>query len=280
MPKQKGLYQLKGKTQGMCFYQQAGVDLGLMRRINEGMSERVKTSDEFVNTRKNANEFALAHYFAAAAYQIVTPSWRSMYRRFAIALMTNRALDYIKQGTGDWGERIPAVSVGPMLEDMLINFAKNGPYSGQYGLMDRQIVYSADIDRQYTYPDIRFYVTSQMGFEMNAQGIDGLVFTWRLLLMGHNSLLWNSWLQYFGGAYEFNLDLTHPAGGVWVSKPSPDLSQICGDAVARDVVLQGATSGILNVVTICPYRLVNNVRNILQKKCTYVAYGIKPEHTT
>lgn len=262
----------------MCFYQQAGLTLGLMRRINEGMSERVKSSDEFVNTRKNAKEFALAHGFAAAAYQIVTPSWRSMYRRFAIALMTRRALDYIQQGTGEWGDRIPAVSVGPMMEDMLTNFAKNGTYGGEYGQMDRQTIYSADIDKQYTYPDISFYITSQMGFEMNAQGIDGLVFTWRLLLMGHNSSWQPSWLHFRGGAYVFDLDLTHPAGGVRASMPSPDLSQICGDAVFRDAALQDATSGILNVVTICPYRLVNNVRNILQKKCTYLAYGIKPEY--
>lgn len=56
MAKQRGIHQIKGKINNLCYYEQKYVRGGLIRRINEAMSERLKTDPVFENTRY-ANSF-------------------------------------------------------------------------------------------------------------------------------------------------------------------------------------------------------------------------------
>ena len=65
--------------------------------FHQGMSERVKTSEEFENTRKNNAEFALANKMATSLYNFIYPNWRSMFRRFTIPYMTARLLEELKK---------------------------------------------------------------------------------------------------------------------------------------------------------------------------------------
>lgn len=51
MAKQRGIHQIKGKINNLCYYEQKYVRGGLIRRINEAMSERLKTDPVFANTR-------------------------------------------------------------------------------------------------------------------------------------------------------------------------------------------------------------------------------------
>lgn len=56
MAKQRGVVQLSGRVDNLCYYQQKRVRGGLVRRINLAMSERVKAGEEYVNLR-TANSF-------------------------------------------------------------------------------------------------------------------------------------------------------------------------------------------------------------------------------
>ena len=51
MAKQRGIHQISGKINNLCYYEQKYIRGGLIRRINEAMSERLKTDPVFENTR-------------------------------------------------------------------------------------------------------------------------------------------------------------------------------------------------------------------------------------
>lgn len=51
MAKQRGIHQISGKINNLCYYEQKYVRGGLIRRINEAMSGRLKTDPAFANTR-------------------------------------------------------------------------------------------------------------------------------------------------------------------------------------------------------------------------------------
>lgn len=75
MAKQRGIHQIKGKINNLCYYEQKYVRGGLIRRINEAMSERLKTDPVFANTRL-ANTFYGAFSMLAKAILSVS-SFRS-----------------------------------------------------------------------------------------------------------------------------------------------------------------------------------------------------------
>ena len=85
MAKQSGIHQLRGKVGEMSYYRTKGVQDGVVRRINQGMSQRVKTGDEYVNTRLNNAEFKNANAIATAAFNSVNSRKRGMMRNFAVA---------------------------------------------------------------------------------------------------------------------------------------------------------------------------------------------------
>lgn len=64
MPKQSGIYQIKGKFENRSYYKPKNMSTGIFRSINQQMSERVKTEPNFANTRANAGEFGCATSFA------------------------------------------------------------------------------------------------------------------------------------------------------------------------------------------------------------------------
>lgn len=66
MAKQRGIVQLSGRVDNLCYYQQKRVRGGLVRRINLAMSDRVKSGDEYANLR-TANSFFGACSMVAAA---------------------------------------------------------------------------------------------------------------------------------------------------------------------------------------------------------------------
>lgn len=64
MAKQRGIHQIKGKINNLCYYEQKYVRGGLIRRINEAMSERLKTDPAFANTRVSNTIFGACSTFA------------------------------------------------------------------------------------------------------------------------------------------------------------------------------------------------------------------------
>lgn len=106
MAKQSGIHQIKGKVGKMSYYRQKGVTDGLARSINEGLSNRVKTAEEYENTRLNAAEFGSAASFAGACIRAISERKRSMLKNFATGDCAKFVREIIlADSTHNWGER-------------------------------------------------------------------------------------------------------------------------------------------------------------------------------
>ncbi len=74
MAKQRGIHQISGKINNLCYYEQKYVRGGLIRRINEAMSGRLKTDPAFANTRSANRLFGGCSLMAKALLSAAT--WR------------------------------------------------------------------------------------------------------------------------------------------------------------------------------------------------------------
>jgi hypothetical protein len=71
MAKQRGIVQLSGRVDNLCYYQQKRVRGGLVRRINLAMSERVKAGEEYANLRSANSFFGACSMVAAALLSLI-----------------------------------------------------------------------------------------------------------------------------------------------------------------------------------------------------------------
>lgn len=127
MAKQSGIHQLKGKVRGMSYYRQKGVDDGLARAINQGMSERVKNDDGYANTRLNAAEFGSAGSFAGACIRMISERQRTMLKDFAtgeLAKAVKRQI--VADSVNEWGKRmLPGIDWQEEMLQRISGYAKN-----------------------------------------------------------------------------------------------------------------------------------------------------------
>lgn len=105
MAKQSGLHQIRGKVGEYSYYRQSGVSAGLLRSINQGLSSRVKTGDEYANTRLNNEEFGAACNVAGLLGRMITPKYRPMILPFSQSILAKDVLELAKNHAGFWGQR-------------------------------------------------------------------------------------------------------------------------------------------------------------------------------
>lgn len=266
MAKQKGIHQIKGKVGDMSYYQSAGIPGGLIRRIPEGLSSRVKTADEYANTRLNNDEFKNAAAIASFAFRAVPNRKSSMMRRFAVAEMIKEALQYIKEGTGNWGVRIPSATFDNILVDLLENHAKLGPYSGEFGDIEITTTQGViEVNLHYDEMNVAdfvskgfdgFYTLALQGVMAEVVSTEGLV--WRIF-----------------GLSEISADNVTPIDPDGSSRnlvnftPSADtlgllpLSYVAAQAAANN--------GMFAIITFVPYRQIGSQRHALYEYSTFVA---------
>lgn len=72
MAKQRGIHQISGTINNLTYYEQKYVRGGLIRRVNEGMSGRLKTDPAFANTRSKNAIFGMCSKIAAAVWTQVS----------------------------------------------------------------------------------------------------------------------------------------------------------------------------------------------------------------
>lgn len=126
MAKQSGLHQIRGKVGEHSYYSQTGVIGGLIRQINQGMSEKVKTAAAFANTRLNNAEFGYAGRLSAMLGLYIEPKYRPMILPFSQAKMAKQILEIVKNdSTSPWGQRVVTDSDGSKLAPVLSSVAKN-----------------------------------------------------------------------------------------------------------------------------------------------------------
>lgn len=266
MAKQKGIHQIKGKVGDMSYYQSAGVPGGLIRRIPEGLSSRVKTADEYANTRLNNDEFKNASSIASFAFRAVPSRKSSMMRRFAVAEMIKEALQYIKEGSGSWGVRIPSARFDNILVDLLENHSKLGPYSGEFGALQastNQGVVSIDL----TYDSVTaadliskgidgFYIISVRGAMAEVVNTDGLV--WPIFGVSAVSV--------------YDLSSINEEGDTESVMEFTPSAQTLGLLPLGYVAAQAAdNNGMFAIVTFVPYRQIGSQRHTLYEYSTFAS---------
>lgn len=272
MAKQKGIHQIKGKVGDMSYYQSAGVPGGLIRRIPEGLSSRVKTADEYANTRLNNDEFKNASSIAAFAFRAVPNRKSSMMRRFAVAEMIKEALQYIKDGSGNWGQRIPSAKFDNIITDLLENHSKGGPYSGEFG----EISVERSAENVIT---ITLSYDSIVASRLLSLGIDGF-FIIRNNGAFAQSLVSGS-VETYAGLSAITVTQASPINPdgdeeSFTLTPAPaSLGMSSSDYLAAG---DAANNGMFGVLTLIPYRQIGSQLHTLYEYATFasLAFGSIP----
>ena len=265
MAKQAGIHQLKGKVGSMSYFQMAGVQDGIVRRIPEGLSSRVKNDEVYANTRLNNEEFTRAAQLSKVAYNSVPNRLNSMFRRFAYAEMLKGVKEFIVAGTGDWGKRIPSERLDVVVRDVLENRAKFGPYDGQFG--DLRMTRGAQTGIAITLT----YSTAQAA-AMASLGITGLLM--RVQYTANGYLIGGDSPVLVGGhsnidSSEISVDASGGDEEFAAFVPSAETLNMLPANFAQ---LAGSNdSGIVAVVTFLPLRSVNDKNYVLTEFATYAA---------
>lgn len=267
MAKQSGIHQIRGKVGGRSYYRTKGVEEGLSRSINQGMSARVKNGEEYANTRLNNAEFKNANAIATAAFNSVNSRKRGMMRNFAIAAMTKAALEDIKKGTGAWGARKSESELDTLICNLLENHAKGGVYDGMYGnIVDVEL--SSNGEAAFSLQG-----SAETTNALLALGIDGFQIIVSKCLAGEVAVDGVQRL-YAGNAIS-------PLTPITLTENQPIDADFSGSVnVPANVGMSqsGYTfaesdpkHGFYLCVTFLPYRGLAGGNHVLQEFCTYVA---------
>lgn len=267
MAKQLGIHQIRGKVGGRSYYKTKGVEEGISRSINPGMSARVKNGDEYANTRLNNAEFGNANKIATAAFNSVNTRKRGMMRNFAISAMTKVALENIKQGTGAWGARLPKTELDTLICDLLEKHAKGGVYDGMFGIITAEPLTDEGAS------EIAIAISSAQAQSLKDLGIDGFYAVPSKCLAGE--------LVVDGAARLY-------ASNAIGSPAYTDIDPSQDDEITINVTVNTPTSvgmspsgyefatsdpkhGFYVVITFLPYRQLGANRYTLQELCTFAA---------
>lgn len=268
MAKQVGLFGLRGKIENKSFYKTAGVQDTVIRQIPEGLSSRVKTADEYANTRLNNAEFKNAIGIATFGFNAVPNRKSSMMRRFAIAEMTKKGLEYIKAGTGIWGARIPSATMDQILVDLLENRAKGGPYQSEFGL-----VYSVPQDGSIT---VHVNYNDIVAADLASKGIDGFYVLYVKGAMAE--IVDNDGFvrQHFGVSSISPSVVTINSEGddIALSSFTPSYQTLGMSQAGYTAAADAPNNGMYAIVTFLPYRQLGGQRHTLYEYSTYVALAL------
>lgn len=264
MAKQSGIHQLRGKVGEMSYYSQKGVQSGLVRKINQGLSSRVKTEEAYANTRLNNAEFGNACKIASAAFNSVNSRKRGMMRNFAVSAMAKAALEDIKQGSGDWGSRKPATEMDALICDLLEKHAKGGVYDGMFGVIDDLTLSNAG-----TF-EFDIVLSSGQSQALADLGIDGFYIVPSKCLAGE--VVVDGLPRLFAGSsIAIPVDMNVDDESVHITGSVATPSSVGMSASGYTFATSDPKHGFYLCLTFLPFRTQGSNRYTLQEYCTYVA---------
>lgn len=255
MAKQSGLHQLKGKVDGYSYYRQSGVNAGLMRRINEGMSARVKSSEEFANTRLNNSEFGNAADVAKVLASVIVPKFRPMFLNFSQAKLTKSLLSLIKQATGNWGQRALAATDVQAICDGVNLLAKND--FNEFCANFRSTAGEGQGDTSY---NLAF--DADVKNNLAAIGADGVRASVKCLTI-------------YAGQYDSDIHAYVKSISKIEASQTEDYdassmpTTLTDDTSVAPDSIEGTVALSITLAVLMPYREVNSTKYILQEKCTF-----------
>lgn len=260
MAKQSGLHQIRGKVGEHSYYKQTGVTAGLIRGINQGMSARVKTSEEYANTRLNNEEFGAAANTAGLLGKMITPKFRPMILPFSQSRMAKEILRLARENENTWGQRTVSSSQSAQLAAILSAQSKR----------DYTEFLSFTCGRETeTSINCQVAVSAEQASLMIGLGITGLSFQVSIfdLATGNWSVQGQQMLTgYFERGEVWTDSMTIVAGN-----PSDDDADL---GLPTFVPASGHTGHRLVVAVFMPTREVNGVIHVLQEYCSFVCQMI------
>lgn len=265
MAKQSGIHQLRGKVRDMSYYRQKGVQDGLARTINQGLSKRVKEDPGYLNTRLNAAEFGSAGSFAGACISAISERQRTMLKDFATGQCAKVVRDIIiGDTTNPWGNRqLEGNAWQSYLRDVLSNYAKVDFNSNVGGVWDVTAELGNEDGNTWT-PNAE--LPAGWGSLLAAKGATGAIvqmFAYRvdLLDLGGTSLKGQGQVALVG-----ETDVTIGESAT-ITTPAVTPNPFNGEDGKN--VLQGV------LVVVKPYQTVNNQKYIRQELCTFKITGVQ-----
>lgn len=249
----------------MSYYRQKDVQDGLVRKINEGMSQRVKQDAAFANTRLNAAEFGSAGSFSGAAVRSITNRWRTILKPFTTGQMVPVVLDFIRQDTSSpWGQRDFATSAWKEPVVSFLNGSAKNEWEGRYIEVSSISVTGTAGNLQLL---LDYSLPSTNVEWMRAKGVDGIlvqVYIYRLIK----------------GQYQSSSDKYLPSySSIFLAgSDSMDLSGGSGDIGGKvpfgPVPADDATTYVGCLVVALPFRTVGNIDNTMQELCSFKIFDI------
>lgn len=259
MAKQSGIHQLRGKVGEHSYYRQTGVQSGIVRAINQGMSSKVKTDEAFANTRLNNAEFGQAGRIASVIGRFITPKFRPMILPFSQSIIAKIILEEIKLSSGNWGERNINDPKGEILSEALNKVAKNN-------FSDYGFTYTLNgSNTQLTLASTSAFIEKMLA--IGATGANVKVVSaapWIGSFVDSNSGYAPSYVRGVDVQSEFLAEGTTSENIPLTWRPAP--SEGWPASMSRFVV-----------IIVLPFRDINNTKHILQEHCTFVALPLAEE---
>lgn len=258
MAKQRGLHQIKGKVGEYSYYNQTGVSGGLIRKINEGLSARVKTDPAYANTRLNNREFGAAADTSALLGKTVNPKFRPMILPFSQSKMAKAILELARSHAAMWGQRVVTSADTARLCEILTAQSKK----------DFNELISISITRsQLSEADIIYDVNEEQETFMSSLGIDAMN-----VVCVQYDIATGQWvplaLQMTTGYVVRNNSATIEVTGI---QPGGNSSGSETIETAAFVPESDHAGHQIVVMVAMPMRTINGVAHILQEYCAFKA---------
>lgn len=262
MAKQRGLHQIKGKVGEFSYYSQTGVSGGLIRKINEGLSARVKSDAAYANTRLNNREFGAAADTASLLGKTVVPKFRPMILPFSQSKMAKEILKVARAGSASWGQRVVTSADTAKLCEILTAQSKLNLNDFCTFEISRVDASSADVL-----------------YEMSADQVD------MLLSLGVTQITaaatqydiatgqWVPLAQEMSTGYIVKNDSAMPFEGTVISSGTPISGSESLD-VATFVPAANHAGHQIVVIVFMPAREINSVAHVLQEYCCFAAFEL------
>lgn len=143
MAKQSGIHGIRGKINGVSYYSSKNGGQ-LIRKINEGMSSRVKTAKEYANTRLNNSEFGAAGSLAGAIVRPISQRWRFILDSISTGKLVKAIKAAMMQDTASpWGERVVPLTEMAHLQDVFNGFSKNEMPQEVVNILQNKLTFNA-----------------------------------------------------------------------------------------------------------------------------------------
>lgn len=265
MAKQSGLHQIKGKVGEFSYYKSTGVPGGLIRSINQGLSERVKNGEEYANARLNNQEFAAAANVAGLLGKMVIPKFRPMILPFSQSRMAKGLLAMARQNTGYWGERVVNTSNTQQICELLTAQSKRD---------FNEFLYASVIRPSESQVNIEVGWNAEQATLMTSLGISQMTVSYSMYHLATGK--WNSAARAMQKGYFIRPTHRYLYDGYEVETGISD-SASENVPLIRFAPTSDYNGHQLLILVAMPIRTISGAGHILQEYCSFVALPI-PEY--